>query len=203
MDPGHVDELEHRELHVREHNDHGHADDERVVHRQRRDDLLALMAETKRAEEGRPETLKGRRLAAVALSVVVVVVVGGVAWLFLSNTKSLTIVEDAGPVFPGDEMTIEVADREGDCGPSFERLYQKTLFGRWRLTHLSDDGRQWERHDRGLLSTGSWKEFSPLPCAIGNVAPLVVPRDVTWSPVVACSASDSNCVEIEVTIANG
>jgi hypothetical protein len=140
----------------------------------------------------------------VALLVFAVAAIGVVFW---SNTESLTIIEDAGPFEPGEALTIELSLDEGDCGPSFEHLYRRTLFGRWRLTHTSDDGRSWARHHRGLLSLGSWEDFSPLPCPLqgsdADLAPFTVPPDVTWSPAVACSHNDENCVVIDIDLASG
>ena len=141
------------------------------------------------------------RTAAAVVSVALLACAAAVG-VFWSNTESLTIVEDAGPFQPGEALEIELsAPDEGECGPSFEHLYRRTALGRWRLTHTSDDGQAWARHDRGLLSLGSWDDFSPLPCSLQELAPFTVPEDITWSPIVACSHSDANCVEISVDLA--
>jgi hypothetical protein len=133
-------------------------------------------------------------LSATALGLAAVVVTG----LFWWNTESLTLEAEADQMAPGGTATIAIGMGDFGCGPSFEHLYRRTLVGRWQLTHTSDDGQQWARHNRGLLSVGSWKEFSPLPCGVTGSAEIVIPRDVTWSPVVACSHDDDNCVRIDI-----
>jgi len=132
-----------------------------------------------------------------------VVALVAITGLFWSNTKSLSVIEDAGPFKPGQAVEIELSLDDQSCGPSFEHLYRRTLLGRWQLTHTSDDGRAWTRHRRGLLSLGSWEDFSPLPCPTYPLGPFTVPSDITWSPIVACSHSDENCVEITMDLDGG
>ena len=142
-----------------------------------------------------------RRIIVVVVPALLLLGSVATAAIFWSNTESLTITEDAGPFRPGESLTIELSIDEGvECGPSFEHLYRRTLFGRWRLTHTSDDGRQWDRHDRGMLSLGSWSDSSQLPCPLQESAPLVVPSDITWSPIVACNHDAANCVVIDIDL---
>jgi len=142
---------------------------------------------------------KTRRSALAAVIATLLLGLAATSAVLWSNTESLTITEDAGPFRPGESLTIELSIDEGqECGPLFEHLYRRTLFGRWRLTHTSDDGRRWDRHHRGLLSVGSWSDSSPHPCPRRENAPLLVPSDITWSPIVACNHDDSNCVVIDI-----
>jgi len=140
-----------------------------------------------------------RRLTVVVAIGALALLVVAVAGPFLWNTESLATVTDVGPVSPGQSVTIDLPAGDERCGPSFEHLFRPTYLGRWQLTHVSDDGLQWTRHERGLLSRGSWSDVSPLPCPISRSAELVIPSDVTWSPVVACSFNDENCVRVDVS----
>ena len=131
----------------------------------------------------------------VAAAVVALVVLGGSAVLWFSNTSTIHVL-DAGRTLsgsPGDTLSVDVPVE--DCTPPIITFQRKGLFGRWQQTHVGQD-----RDVVPWYHVGSRTLDSPMPCLTGHT--ITIPADVTWSPVAACSA-DMECFVIDVVSADG
>lgn len=131
----------------------------------------------------------------------IAVVVGLPLYVWVSNTETLTIVHTVDdPAAPGEDVTVPRPDDDEVCAPGYERLYRRSIGGRWRQTHLSGyDG--WTHDEVKLWSWPKSRQlFSLLPCPLGDTVTLTIPRDVAWSPVVACEMDNSRCVRVAVDL---
>ena len=79
-----------------------------------------------------------------------------------------------------------------------KRLYRESM-GRWRRTHSGHDGQVWSRDDIHWWNTTRREEFDNLECRIGETVGITVPEDVSWSPVIVCTADNRLCVRIPVS----
>ncbi len=134
-----------------------------------------------------------RHLPRKLVAGVVVVVALAAGFLFWGNTESLSFPTffHADPVSPGGVAVVRID--EGHCTAPLFVLERKSLFGRWQQTHVGQnrDVRQWWQISTRTLN-------SNMPCHIGPLE-VVIPADITWSPVAVCDI-DSSCVLIQVDL---
>ena len=126
-----------------------------------------------------------------------VVLVGLVAALVvrygshLSNTRSLDIDETyPRPVALGERILVEFDVPTGQCGVVFEMLF-RPRGGLWEMTHYGE-GDAWTR-----LEGNEWFSYLPCPISPGSTS-LTLPKDITWSTVVACDSEREHCLRVRV-----
>lgn len=151
-----------------------------------------------RPDEAPDEPSRRRRLGRTIALVVVgllVVAIGGMAFLVLREQPDIVYEGPDGVVAPGAEVTIR--DPDGPCGPLVVSLHRRGRLGLWSQTHSGSFSAGFTPDARRWWWPGGGTYFTPVPCGPDGEITFTLPADLAPGTIAVCD-SGGDCAEIRV-----